>query len=107
MKRIVIALALLFGAFQAVRIQLELERRFGRIWLARRRPRPERSTSTGQHVGRVLKVDAACTQVTDNFGNVVYTTTGGSDAVCTTLSGDVTRSNSLLSSCAASAKCNL
>jgi hypothetical protein len=65
------------------------------------------ASSTGQTVGRLLRVDAACTQVTDNFGNVVYTTTGGADAVCTTLSGAVTRSNSLLSSCATGAKCNL
>lgn len=64
------------------------------------------SSSVGQHAMRTLRVDSGCTQVTDQFGTIVYTTTGGSDPLCTTLSGAITRTTALLSACASGGKCN-
>lgn len=62
----------------------------------------------GKGVGfRDVTVDAACTAATDNFGVAIYTTSGPSDPLCTTLASIGTRMANLIASCAASSKCNL
>jgi hypothetical protein len=56
----------------------------------------------------LLVQDIACTKITKaSDQSVVYTTTGGTDPVCTTTSGVITRVNGLVSSGAASGKLNL
>jgi len=66
------------------------------------------TTSNPTLFQQTLLQDAACTKITQAAGGaVVYTTTGGTDAVCTTASGVVTRVNSIVATGAAGGKLNL
>ena len=53
---------------------------------------------------RQLTLDAACTKVTDQYGTLVYTTTGPTDALCTTQSALLTRTNTVINNAATAGK---
>lgn len=63
------------------------------------------NSSTGRTMPHTLRVAVGCTQVIDGLGTVAYTTTGGSDPVCTAITTAANQSDTLAANCATGGKC--
>lgn len=56
---------------------------------------------------RQLTLDAACTRVVDQYGTLIYTTTGPTDTLCTTQAALLSRTNTMVNNAATSGKLGL